>query len=274
MKRKQYGKCALCGKECELTFEHIPPRAAFNSHPARPVSGDRIVRDNDRMPWDMSGLPYENQQRGMGRYSLCPECNNNTGTWYGDAYAYFTHVAHEIVQNSDHTDCNGVRINKIYPLRIVKQVISMFCSINNFNDGRSNTLRQFVLDKNKTGLDPSKYRLCMYFTKGNLMKYIPLSAVLSTQDNKITHHLVSEITAYPLGFVLYFNPPEILKNSLIDITSLSNCPYDSIIDLEMPLIIKEVNDLFPTFYRSKEDIVQCVDDNKKWIKEHEKLDGV
>ena len=39
---KHFGKCALCGKECELTFEHIPPRRAFNSTPARPVSGEEI----------------------------------------------------------------------------------------------------------------------------------------------------------------------------------------------------------------------------------------
>lgn len=274
MNRKNYGKCALCGKECELTFEHIPPRAAFNSHPARPVSGDKIIKDNNRMPWDMSGLQYENQQRGMGRYSLCAECNNNTGTWYGDSYATFAHIVHEIIQNYDDTKCNGVLIRKVHSLAVIKQIISMFCSINNFEDERMDTLRQFVLDKNKIGIDTTKYRLCMYFTKGNLMKYAPLSVVVSFEDNQITSTAVSEITAYPLGFVLYFDPPEILHNSLIDITSLSNYPYATLCDLEIPIFVKEVNDIFPTFYRSKEEIAQCIDDNKKRMKEYEQLDGV
>ena len=72
---KHFGKCALCGQECELTFEHIPPRAAFNSTPTKPVSGEELL-DDDRMPWDTTGLKYTNQQKGMGRYSLCPKCNN------------------------------------------------------------------------------------------------------------------------------------------------------------------------------------------------------
>ncbi len=92
--KNHFGKCALCGKECELTFEHVPPRAAFNSTPTRPVSENEIfkeevINDKERMPWDTEGLKYQNQQQGMGRYSLCHECNNNTGSWYGDAYITF-----------------------------------------------------------------------------------------------------------------------------------------------------------------------------------------
>lgn len=68
--KNHFGKCALCGKECELTFEHVPPRAAFNSTPARPVSGNEIfkeevINDKERMPWDTEGLKYQNQQQGM-----------------------------------------------------------------------------------------------------------------------------------------------------------------------------------------------------------------
>ena len=37
MRKKTIGKCALCGRIGELSFEHIPPKAAFNSTPARPV---------------------------------------------------------------------------------------------------------------------------------------------------------------------------------------------------------------------------------------------
>ena len=30
MARKVHSICCICGKESDLTFEHIPPRAAFN----------------------------------------------------------------------------------------------------------------------------------------------------------------------------------------------------------------------------------------------------
>ena len=35
---KKYGHCALCGKCGELTFEHIPPKSAFNKTPVKPVT--------------------------------------------------------------------------------------------------------------------------------------------------------------------------------------------------------------------------------------------
>lgn len=40
MSSKHIGICALCGKEKELTFEHLPPNKAFNFTPAKPVNGE------------------------------------------------------------------------------------------------------------------------------------------------------------------------------------------------------------------------------------------
>ncbi|MBP0967818.1 MAG: hypothetical protein J5722_09295, partial [Oscillospiraceae bacterium] len=54
--QKHHGRCALCGKECELTFEHIPPRAAYNSTPVKPVNGKDFFEVPDRatrMPWEL-----------------------------------------------------------------------------------------------------------------------------------------------------------------------------------------------------------------------------
>ena len=167
MDKKLYGKCALCRKECELTFEHIPPRAAFNSTPVRPVTGDKIIKDQDRMPWDASGLPYTNQQRGMGKFTLCKECNNNTGAWFGNDYNQISHVLHQTLSEHIPSSVNGIGIKEVFPLRFLKQVISMFCSINNFEDPRIEILRKFVLNKTKTGLDKTKYKICMYFTRSH-----------------------------------------------------------------------------------------------------------
>ena len=97
---KHFGKCALCGKECNLSFEHIPPESAFNNSPAKPVSGDKLVEDDDRMPWDTSGLKYEHQQRGMGKYSLCRDCNSFTGVYYGKADRVRSETS-EVRQRSD-----------------------------------------------------------------------------------------------------------------------------------------------------------------------------
>ena len=259
---KHYGKCALCKKESELTFEHIPPRAAFNSSPAKPISGDKMLQDDDRMPWNLEGLQYSNQQRGMGRFSLCKECNNNTGTWYGDAYRVIARIVNCALKQGVTADTKGIGIKDVYPLQFIKQVLSMFCSINNYDDSRMDNLRRFVSDKKKTGIDKTKYRICMYFTQSNLMKYAPLSVVLRATNNGYESMALSEITSYPFGFILYFDPVETWSYDGIDITDFANCQYIDKADIEIQLCIKEMNDYFPTFYRSKEEIMECIEQNK------------
>ena len=80
MSRKHIGICHICGKEGELTFEHIPPRNALNNQATKMYSGDNLIK---RMQGEKA--KYENQQAGAGRYSLCASCNNNTGQWYAPA---------------------------------------------------------------------------------------------------------------------------------------------------------------------------------------------
>lgn len=55
MGKRTQGKCALCRK---------------NSTPIKSVSGDKIMKDNERLLWEILGLFYKNQQQGMGQYSL------------------------------------------------------------------------------------------------------------------------------------------------------------------------------------------------------------
>lgn len=59
----------------------------------------------------------------------------------------------------------------MYPARIIKQVLSMLCSINSPEKPQFEELREFVLDKDAVGIDKSKYKLCMYFTETTLYKY-------------------------------------------------------------------------------------------------------
>lgn len=263
MSKKYIGKCALCRKECQLTFEHIPPRAAFNSTPAKPISGDGALFDDDRMPWDTTGLPYQNQQKGMGRYSLCQECNNNTGSWYGDDYIIVAQVVHSILSEPIEPQYQGFGIRNIHPLRFIKQVLSMFCSINNFEDERIDAIRRFVMDKDAVGLDKSKYKVCMYLTRSTLMKYAPLSVVLRMRETTCESMALSEITAYPLGFVLYFDPTDTFHYDGLDITHFADCGFDDVTDIQMPFCIYEMNDIFPTYYRSKEEIQDCIDKNRE-----------
>jgi len=260
-KRKVSGKCALCGKEGPLSFEHIPPEKAFNSFRARPVTGNLIMEDPDRMPWDTEGLPYESQQRGMGKYSLCTDCNNNTGSWYADEYITFARTFAAMFTDENLESAEVVGVKDVYPLRIMKQIVSMFCSINNFEDERIKPLREFVLNKTAVGLDKDKYKICMYMTNSPYQKYAPLSVLIRQSGNQLETMAISEITFAPLGFVLYFNPTASWKYDGIDITDMADCGYDECCTIKMRKCIMEMNDLFPPFYRTKAEILKCVEQN-------------
>jgi hypothetical protein len=267
---KRYGKCALCGQECELTFEHIPPRGAFNSTPARPVSGTELFKestlnDDSRMPWDTSGLRYDNQQQGMGRYSLCQNCNNNTGSWYGDMYVTFAHTVHTAIQNRKPDDPDGIGFKEVYPLRLIKQILSMFCSITNPSDSKMDDIRKFVLDKDAVGIDKTKYKLCLYFTNSTVMKYSGVMVVLRGNLSQPESMALAEITAYPLGFILHFNPTETWDYKGTDITECADYHYNEKCDIIFPWTIKEMNDIFPESFRSREEIKACIEKNRQFI---------
>lgn len=257
---KQYqGKCALCGKETTLTFEHIPPRAAFNSHGAKPVSGteifkEEVVNDPNRMPWDTEGLRYSNQQQGMGKYSLCQECNNKTGSWYGDAYVYFAKVVNAAIKEYSLITDGTLGIKDVYPLRIIKQIASMFCSVNRPDDPKLDGLREFVLDKERVGLDKSLYKICLYLTNSTLTKQTGMMVMIKEDSNQIYTMAVSEIVAYPFGLLLYFDPVEGREYQGVDITCFSDKTYEECCTIEMPWELREMNSLFPEDFRSREEI--------------------
>ena len=268
MERNHFGKCVLCGKECELTFEHIPPRAAFNSTPVRPVSGvevltEKNLNDKERLPWDTTGLRYQNQQQGMGRYSLCATCNNNTGSWYGDAYVYFANVVHAAITNCSDKDPDGITIQGVYPLRFVKQVLSMFCSICNSDAPSFEPIKKFVLDKDAVGLDKNKYKLCMYFTRSTVYKQTGLMVSMKSTPVGIEIMTLAEITAYPFGFILYLDPFETWDYKGTDITACADCGYDDRCNISMPWKIEEMNDIFPESYRSREEIIELFNENRE-----------
>jgi 5-methylcytosine-specific restriction endonuclease McrA len=81
------GECCICGYIGELTFEHVPPRAAYNDRRVFEAKMENLLGGE----W-IPGTAVTNGRylrRGAGRYSLCGKCNNDTGAWYGTPYVDF-----------------------------------------------------------------------------------------------------------------------------------------------------------------------------------------
>lgn len=63
-----FGSCRLCGVEGRLSFEHVPPRAAFNDRPILLYKFDEILNlGPDKTPSTGGTI----QQKGAGAYTLC-----------------------------------------------------------------------------------------------------------------------------------------------------------------------------------------------------------
>lgn len=261
---KHVGKCALCGRVTTLTFEHIPPEAAYNKSPVKSVQGTILLSNQERLPWETKDLRYENQQRGLGMYSLCNECNNNTGSWYGSAFNEFAWVSNSAMKNLSREDNESICIKELRPNQIIKQVLSMFCSTLPREDEIFDDLRIFVLNRDSVGIDREKYKICMYFTDSTLMKYTGLTVIykMSESYDSFEFQYLSEITAYPFGFLLYYKPKPNWDFKGTDITDFAFCKYDDVATITMPWIVFEVNDMFPEDYRSKEEILECIEKNK------------
>jgi hypothetical protein len=108
------GFCRLCGGFGKLSFEHIPPKKAFNDHP-------QLLRT---MEDHLSERSHSKFRKGLGKHSLCEDCNKRTGAWYGEAFVSWTKQGFEWFDK-----VKGDKIINlpyyIRPLNVLKQVLVM-----------------------------------------------------------------------------------------------------------------------------------------------------
>ena len=146
-----FGSCHICGQHTKLSFEHVPPRAAFNDCPAVGKQFSELINKNPNDYFEEKG---EVSQRGpVGGYTLCEECNNNTGAWYGTEFAKWAHQGMDILEYTYSSPSLYYRFH-IFPLRVLKQIICMFFSITDdlFACNHPDLVR-FVLNKNECYLN-------------------------------------------------------------------------------------------------------------------------
>ena len=139
-KKNIIGTCALCNtKNITLTEEHIFPgakRNRSNNLPFQAILNDAI---STPIAQGQSTMNFEElKKKGMVRHkqgaesihSLCEKCNNNTGSWYGNAYINWKNQWDQIVKpNLNHLPQKIEGKITFNPLRLLKQIVSCFISI-------------------------------------------------------------------------------------------------------------------------------------------------
>ena len=86
MASKVIGHCRICGTYDKLSFEHVPPRSAFNDEPILFADVERLRAGGHPDDYEKGA---REQQKGAGAYTLCDRCNSTTGGWYAPAYMSF-----------------------------------------------------------------------------------------------------------------------------------------------------------------------------------------
>lgn len=201
----------------------------------------------------------------MGGYTLCAECNNNTGTWYADDYINFSNTIDYALNNQvdlEKIKAMTIELNHMYPLRIIKQILCMFASTLHpeFMDAHPE-LRKFILDKEYNKLDNKKYRVSMYCLKNKKNGWSGLN-VMMQESGKIK--TVAYMDLYPLGFILEIDPNEDEFNYTSNITNMgTDFTYNQEVSIGLTVNILERNTIYPADFRSKNEIIKQESLSKK-----------
>lgn len=251
-RKMQNGICRICKRRTELSFEHIPPKVAFNKYTKfRSIPFLEYIQNSHKKDYKPTA---KLQQGGLGEYCLCRTCNSFLGTNYVPEYFKMTQVGMTVFKNKTFEKAKFTTID-ISPLRFLKQVIAMFICINDsdFTDKEPELLK-FIKDAKEKNL-PSKFRVFMYLN--NVGKFRNL-----TKMSTNTHGYVNELTFPPFGFVLSMEPNYLFP--LTEITHFKNLDESYKDEVHFELLNLPTHLPFPVDYRTQEEIDETIRKNKEF----------
>jgi hypothetical protein len=246
---KRKGICHICGNYGDLTFEHVPPGAAFNDRRViRVTLGQAISLGPDEI------VKGPIQQGGIGKHTLCPRCNSLTGHWYGHRFVDWCYQAMSILIKS-RGNPSLIYLNYLFPLAILKQIVTMFFGVNETTFGKVNPeLVRFILNRDERNLPP-KFRFFVYCNTIGTFRFVPIVARLFSSTGTT---LMSEITYPPFGYLMTINsdPPD---KRLFEITHFSTYDYNEFKVMTLKLPVLPTHLVFPGDYRTKKEISEQLD---------------
>ncbi|MGA1870589.1 MAG: hypothetical protein ACMUJM_18800 [bacterium] len=245
-RKKVVGTCHICGTNGQLSYEHVPPEKAFNNRKLVKVGIEKMFSITS------TSLPKGKfSQKGMGAYTLCPQCNNNTGSWYANKFIDWCNQCMEILIKTKSAP-SLIYIQYMYPLEILKQIAAMFfsCERDRFHLFNQDLVR-FVLNKHQREL-PEFYRFFIAYNASGLYKIISTVGLLDLGNRK--RSIFSEIAFPPFVYVMTTHgdmPPD---KRLYEITYFKNYVFNYPKAMEVKLPVLPINTGIPGDYRSIQEV--------------------
>ena len=223
-----WGQCSICEKQGKLSFEHVPNKEAYNKATVIEYSwGDVFVKKEN--------VKGKIVQGGIGEYTLCESCNNDTGHWYGNEYTRWAKACFDFLRSRTPSltepDEAIIILHNVYPLRFLKQVVVCFFSVVPGLARIYPELKNYVLDKQNTQLPQDcRFFLNFYFGEKPKLKRWPLAAKISVRQEgghliPVASSVLSEVAHPP--FVLIMSKETGFAGAG-EITSFTQYGYDQL----------------------------------------------
>lgn len=200
----EHGICHICLRRKKLTFEHVPPRRAYNRHPVVAHTLNHPAAAAGKIPIGV----VAKYRAGMGVTTLCEECNGFTARYYGEAFAEWVRQALVYADRYERADGreNVVLLPfQIEPLGVLKQIATMALAVAPVSRiDAHRDLRRFVLLPFERHLPP-QYEFRVYLNPKRSQWKEPQNrmngaSVLMNVANRTAIHTVADIAFPPLGY--------------------------------------------------------------------------
>lgn len=189
------------------------------------------------------------QQKGAGAYTLCEQCNNNTGSWYGTHFVDWCYQGMEILRSARGAP-SLIHLNYVFPLSVIKQIATMFFSLHDEKFRLANPeLERFVLRREAKYLPP-KYRCFVYYNTEGQRRYNSTSAILHLSHGA---RELSEFSYPPYGYVMTYgdDPPH---DRMFEITHFSRYDYREFTIMSLRLPVLATYGPMPGDYRPRSEV--------------------
>jgi hypothetical protein len=212
------GVCRICGDEGPLSYEHVPPEAAFNNERVLEANPKRLLEGEDYLTNPRGKF----NQRGAGAYTLCVRCNSYMGSCYAPAYIDFAKQCMKPARSLPTGAFADITL-QFYPLRVLKQFVAMHCSANPPEGPR---FARFLLNKHDKNIMRPRMLLSLRDEKrSRITRQAGAVGVLNAETGE--NGLFSEISFPPFNSILILDGYGEAKN-LTDVSWFVNYSFNEI----------------------------------------------
>jgi hypothetical protein len=243
------GPCCLCGHVGPLSFEHVPPQKAFNQDTVLLTEVKRLLGSDW---WSEVKKPSGGtQKRGAAKFTLCERRNNSTGHLYASEYVRLVRAAMPAMFAAAAGDVVGVSA-KIRPLRILKQILVMFCSAcgPHFIEQHPR-LTRYLLNADSRDLPPDlQVYLALYDRRSMASRQAGITVRLNTSGAVVRY---AEISFPPFILVVTDDSPS-PDGRLMNVTWFNRYGYNERWHSSLPLDCMQTNSFVPGSYATRAEI--------------------